>query len=95
MSGSQVQPAVVVGVDSSAAAMHAAVWAVDEAVSRDIPLRLVHVSGGRKIPDPVGTAQKLADAENAIGRVGSAVEATDKPVKLETDIVRGPSRRHS
>ena len=88
MSGVQVQPAVVVGVDSSAAAMHAALWAVDEAVSRDIPLRLVHVLETED-SGPIGTAQRLADAQNAIGRVGSAVEATDKPIKVETDIVEG------
>jgi hypothetical protein len=35
-------PAVVVGVDGSRAAVRAALWAVDEAVSRDIPLRLVY-----------------------------------------------------
>ena len=88
MSGSQAQPTVVVGVDSSAAAMHAAVWAVDEAVSRDIPLRLVHILEGRD-SDPVKAAEKLADAEAAIRRVIKAVEATDKPVKLETEIFRG------
>ena len=35
-------PAVVVGIDGSQAAISAALWAVDEAVSRDIPLRLVY-----------------------------------------------------
>ena len=33
---------VVVGIDGSRAAVGAALWAVDEAVSRDIPLRLVY-----------------------------------------------------
>ncbi|WP_155257028.1 universal stress protein [Mycobacterium kansasii] len=36
-------PAVVVGIDGSKAATQAALWAIDEAVSRDIPLRLVYV----------------------------------------------------
>ncbi len=35
-------PAVVVGIDGSPTAVDAALWAVDEAVSRDIPLRLVY-----------------------------------------------------
>ena len=35
---------VVVGIDGSQAALDAAIWAVAEAVSRDIPLRLVHAS---------------------------------------------------
>jgi nucleotide-binding universal stress UspA family protein len=32
---------VVVGIDGSQAAVHAALWAIEEAVSRDVPLRLV------------------------------------------------------
>ena len=39
----QPSASVVVGIDGSSAAVHAAIWAVDEAVSRDIPLRLIHV----------------------------------------------------
>ena len=34
---------VVVGVDGSKAAIGAAMWAIDEAISRELPLRLVHV----------------------------------------------------
>ena len=37
-------PVVVVGIDGSRSAVDAALWAVDEAVSRDIPLRLVSPS---------------------------------------------------
>ena len=33
---------VVVGIDGSRSGIVAALWAVDEAVSRDIPLRLVY-----------------------------------------------------
>jgi nucleotide-binding universal stress UspA family protein len=33
---------VVVGIDGSDAAINAAKWAVAEATSRDIPLRLIH-----------------------------------------------------
>jgi nucleotide-binding universal stress UspA family protein len=35
----------VVGIDGSQAAVNAAKWAVDEAISRQISLRLVHVVG--------------------------------------------------
>ena len=35
-------PTVVVGIDGSRSAVDAALWAVDEAVGRDIPLRLVY-----------------------------------------------------
>jgi nucleotide-binding universal stress UspA family protein len=34
---------IVVGIDGSQAAIQAAEWAVDEAVSREVPLRLVEV----------------------------------------------------
>ena len=34
---------VVVGVNGSRAAVNAAVWAIDEALSRQLPLRLVYV----------------------------------------------------
>ncbi len=34
---------IVVGIDGSPAAVEAALWAIDEAVERDIPLRLVYV----------------------------------------------------
>jgi nucleotide-binding universal stress UspA family protein len=39
------KPAVVVGIDGSQAGIQAAEWAVDEAVSREVPLRLIYVSG--------------------------------------------------
>jgi nucleotide-binding universal stress UspA family protein len=83
-----MQPAVVVGVDGSAAALRAALWAVDEAVSRDIPLRLVHIleSGNDELEK---SGPQRANAEQSIGRVVRAVEATDKTVKIETDIMRG------
>src|ERR1700758_5291243 len=33
---------IVVGIDGSKAAMRAALWAVDEAVSREVPVRLLY-----------------------------------------------------
>lgn len=36
--------AVVVGIDGSPAAIHAAQWAIGEAISRSVPLRLVYVT---------------------------------------------------
>ena len=36
---------VVVGADGSQAALTAALWAVDEAVHHEVPLRLVHATG--------------------------------------------------
>ena len=88
MNGSHTQPAVVIGVDGSAAALRAALWAVDEASSRDIPLRLIHALDDGDL-DRDDAARKLATAESAIRHVVAAVEATDKPVKTEVEITRG------
>lgn len=84
-----LSPAVVVGVDGSRAATHAAQWAVDEAISRDIPLRLVHVI------DPLDGAGgwtregRLAAAHTALHDAELAAEAADKLVKIETEILWG------
>ncbi len=60
-------PSVVVGIDGSRSALDAALWAVDEAVSRDIPLRLVYAvdpddSSGA---DPQDAARDLADRRDS------------------------------
>jgi nucleotide-binding universal stress UspA family protein len=71
---------IVVGVDGSASALHAARWAADEAAGRHIPLRLVHGvntsvragTGGVALPQSFFDAlerdgrQTLAEAETAI-----------------------------
>ncbi|WP_407689437.1 universal stress protein [Mycobacterium sp. HUMS_1102779] len=80
---------VVVGVDGSKAATDAARWAVDEAVGRDIPLRLVYVI---EPSDPVGAEVETgghAAARSALRDAQRAVEATGKPVKIETEILTG------
>jgi nucleotide-binding universal stress UspA family protein len=80
-------PSVVVGIDGSRSALDAALWAVDEAVSRDIPLRLIYAI------DPAGTdpdaaARDLAKGEVAVRFAFTAVESTDKPVKIEVEILQ-------
>ena len=89
MSEVPTPPSIVVGIDGSKAAIRAALWAIDEAVSRDIPLRLLYAIE----PDDVQTppdraARKLAIAENAIRYAFTAVEAADKPVKIEVEITQ-------
>ena len=84
-------PCVVVGVDGSPAALGAALWAVDEAVSRDIPLRLVYAIGpsdGAR-PDAHIAAHELATAEIALRYAYTAIESTEKPVKIEVEILQG------
>ncbi|MCV7099006.1 universal stress protein [Mycobacterium palustre] len=77
---------IVVGIDGSKAATRAALWAVDEAVSRDVPLRLLSaIESG----DPLEAERKLVTAETAV-RAFTAIEATGQPVKIEQEIVQGP-----
>ena len=84
---SNAQP-VVVGVDGSAAAVSAALWAVDEAVVREAPLRLVHAAGA---PRPGSAPDDIAIeyGEAALRGASSAVAATGKAVKVETEILWG------
>ena len=83
-------PSVVVGIDGSRSALDAALWAVDEAVSRDIPLRLVYAIEPPSTDgaDPRDAARQLATAEIAVRQAFMAVESTDKPVKIEVEILQ-------
>jgi nucleotide-binding universal stress UspA family protein len=83
-------PSVVVGIDGSRSALTAALWAVEEAVKRDIPLRLVYaIEPLDEEMSSEDAARALATAEIAVRRALTVVEATDKPVKVEVEILRG------
>ncbi|MGH3642390.1 MAG: universal stress protein, partial [Mycobacterium sp.] len=90
---SYVQPgaAIVVGIDGSQAAIHAAEWAIDEAVARDVPLRLVHVAsidstaGSSPYEVPLG----IEYAETVLRQADAAIRATGRQVEVNTAIVRG------
>jgi nucleotide-binding universal stress UspA family protein len=86
MNDSTTPGSIVVGIDGSKAAVRAALWAVDEAVSRDVPLRLLHAI---ELGDPRDGAAATADA--AIAHALKTIEAIGKPVKTETEITRGPA----
>ncbi len=77
---------IVVGIDGSKAAIRAALWAVDEALSRDAALRLLCASAQ---DDNSETGQ--ASAELAIRHALTAIEALSKPVKIETEVTHGPA----
>lgn len=83
-------PSVVVGIDGSRTALQAATWAVDEALSRDIPLRLVYAIDPDETTgsDSQAAAHDLATAELAVRQAFTAVESTDKPVKIEVEILQ-------
>ncbi|MDY6995804.1 MAG: universal stress protein [Actinomycetota bacterium] len=84
---------VVVAVDGSASAVDAALWAVDEALDRDIPLRLVYViePPTAETADSQDLARHLATAEVAVRYVATAVESSEAPVKIEVEILQGPT----
>jgi len=86
MNESLTSGSIVVGIDGSQAAIRATLWALDEAVSRDVPLHLLYV-----IEQVDGhEADELAIAQTAVRRAIAAVEDTGRPVKIETEIDQGP-----
>jgi len=88
MTSSQLHRSVVVGIDGSQPAIHAAEWAVDEAVSRNVPLRLVYVTKTTH-PSFEDYEREIKVAEASLRAVQDAVQRTAKPVKVETVIEPG------
>lgn len=82
-------PSIVVGIDGSRSAIQAAVWAVDEAVSRDIPLRLAYVVDPAALSGTASDQREFATARSALYDAQRAVEATGQPVKVETAVLSG------
>ena len=76
---------VVVGIDGSTAAVYAAHWAVDEAVSREVPLRLV--SCVQRSTESDGMAMEYATT--CLREAHAAIEATAPQLKIETAVVTG------
>ncbi len=80
---------VVVGIDGSTAAINTAIWAVDEAVNRDISLWLVHVVHAKSGPTEAFHLE-VQFAETSLRTADAVVNDIGRPVKVETDILRGP-----
>ncbi len=72
-------PSIVVGVDGSRVGVRAALWALDEATSRDLPLRLVAAA----------EHGDTAAAQTAVAAAAAAVQAADTQVAVSTDVVAG------
>ena len=91
MLSSNAAPCVVVGIDGSQSAVDAALWAIDEAVEADAPLRLVSViePTGQSEIDPRDQARRMATAEVAVRYALTAVESTERPVAIELEILQG------
>jgi nucleotide-binding universal stress UspA family protein len=89
---------IVVGIDGSQAAIDAALWAADEAVARNVPLRLVHVIDveddvDRDMDeDPAELAKDWPETQygrTSLRAASVAVQSTGKPVTVEAQIVWG------
>jgi len=82
---------VVVGVNGSKAAVNAAKWAIDEALSRQVPLRLVYVIPRRE--GGTGTTStsewEVERGEMALSQADCAVQSEGKPVEVEWAILSG------
>ncbi|GAA4542441.1 universal stress protein [Mycobacterium paraffinicum] len=83
--------AVVVGVNGSQAAVNAAKWAIDEAIGRQLPLRLVYVMprGPRRIGSGPRSEWEVERGEIALAEAECAIQSERKPVEIETAIVSG------
>ncbi len=80
---------IVVGVDGSKAAVRAAVWGAAEALQHDVALKLLYViDRDRAVTPSVMRAQHLV-ADAALQDAYVAVEAMQRPVKVEMDTVCG------
>jgi nucleotide-binding universal stress UspA family protein len=82
---------VVVGIDGSQAALDAATWAVTEAVSLGVPLRLVHVSDAKhasRLPIDAGDCE-AGHAESVVYRAEMTIHDIGTRVQVETAIVCG------
>jgi nucleotide-binding universal stress UspA family protein len=81
---------IVVGIDGSDAAINAAKWAVAEAVSRNIPLRLVQaVPEGHAERGTGGAGLETEYAETSLRAADAALQAVGEPVKVECNMVPG------
>jgi len=79
---------VIVGIDGSDTAIHAAQWAVDEAVARNAPLHLVYVAKAKHL----GSEEYYKDirhGEASLKAARAAVEATGKQVSVEERMLEG------
>lgn len=96
----QPEPAapVVVGIDGSQAALDAALWAAEEALSTGAPLRLVHaISVEDDVDpeygdDPAEIAHDWPETEfgqESLRAASATVLATGRPITVETQVLWG------
>jgi nucleotide-binding universal stress UspA family protein len=90
MTAANTSGPVVAGIDGSATALHAALWAIDEAVLRGTVLRLVYVTkpDDRSAPE---YAEDVRRGHESLHEARTAIEAMGMPVTVQTVIVDGPA----
>ncbi len=86
----QTQERVVVGIDGSDAAVNAAKWAVSEAVSRNIPLRLIHAIPEPRPGEPAcDESLDVEYGETVLRAASAALHAVGAEVDVEAALVHG------
>src|SRR5947209_10447505 len=81
---------IIAGIDGSQAAITAALWGIDEAITRGVPLRLVSVINPTH-PSPADYDRDLGHTDQSLREARSAIDASGKAVTVETGIPRGPA----
>ncbi|MCX4572672.1 universal stress protein [Streptomyces sp. NBC_01571] len=93
MKNTAVRNEVIVGIDPRERPDPVLAWAVDEAVRRRLPLRLVvavpPLPGGQHIDTPWRRTMLRAQGENALAEAAAAVEALHADVPLATELLDG------
>ncbi|MFJ9576728.1 universal stress protein [Streptomyces sp. NPDC101191] len=86
-------PQVTVGVDGSEESLAAAHWAAREAVLREVPLRLLHVSAWPDAPEvPAAHAGAVTEGDEALLReVAERAEKDHRGLEVRAERVRGPA----
>ncbi len=88
---------IVVGIDGSQAAIDAALWGADQAVLRNVPLRLVHVVAvededsdfDEDLAEVTRDWPETEYGRSALRAASGVVSATGKPIQIDTEICWG------
>ncbi len=87
MTNPEALSSIIVGLDGSDAAVAAAVWAADEAIARDVPLRLIHAADVAPMHPRADFRLQIAEAEPWFRAAEAALAASGKTVKVEAAVV--------
>ncbi len=93
MTHTDVLSPVVVGIDGSDAAIAATAWAADEALFRNVPLRLIHCADVAAAPHPRKDFRlQITEADPLFHAAEAALAATGKTVRVESAVVAAGPR---